>query len=288
MTARRWYGLDLRAPAGAVEFIIAALADFPVIGMEEDTEDPTRLAAFSATPWDVTRALEAARAAAAQAGEDPSAVAAVAFTVEDEDWLRVWKEGWRPTPLGERLVVLPAWWSEPVADGRAVVRIEPGRAFGTGTHVTTALAWELLEPAVAQARRLLDVGAGSGILSLGALRLSPGLRATLTEADPDALRSLRDNLALNHADGRADAILANSVPVAGGGFDLAAANLTAREHLVVDEGLHRALSPGGRLVLSGLREEQAAEASARWRTRAYVLEAEIHRDTWAAFRWRRP
>ena len=184
--------------------------------------------------------------------------------------------------------MLPAWWAEPVAGGRIAVRIEPGRAFGTGTHMTTAMAWELLEPCLSDARRLLDVGSGSGVLALGALAHAPSLRAFLTEADRDAIPSLLGNLALNAARGRAEAIHCASAPFAEASFDLAVANLTAREHLAVDHGLHRVLAPGARVVLSGLRDEQADEASARWRTRGYALEAELRRDTWAAFRWRRP
>ena len=223
-----------------------------------------------------------------RAGENPRAVRAVAFTVEDEDWLRVWKEGWRPTDLGQSLVVIPAWWAEPVAGGRIAVRIEPGRAFGTGTHVSTALAWELLEPCLSDARRFLDVGSGSGVLALGAVARAPSLRAVLTEADRDAISSLIENLSLNAAQDRAEAVHCTAVPFAEASFDLAVANLTAREHVAVDRGLHRVLAHGARVVLSGLRDEQAAEASARWRARGYSLDAELRRDTWAAFRWRRP
>jgi ribosomal protein L11 methyltransferase len=208
--------------------------------------------------------------------------------VEDEDWLRVWKEGWRPTEHGRQLVVLPAWWAEPVAGARIAVRIDPGRAFGTGTHVTTALAWELLEPCLSDARRLLDVGSGSGVLALGALAYAPSLRVVTTEADRDAIPSMLENLALNAARGRAEVVHCMTVPFAGASFDLAVANLTAREHVAVDRDLHRVLAPGARVVLSGLRDEQAAEASARWRDRGYVPETELRRDTWVAFRCRRP
>ncbi len=285
---RRWHGLDVRAPVAAMEFVAASLWDHPLLGLEEDPEDPGHVAAFAETPWDVERLAEDLRACVARAGENARAVRAVAFAVEEEDWLRLWKEGWRPTELGRGLAVLPAWWTEPVTGGRAAVRIEPGRAFGTGTHVTTAMAWELLEPCLSDARRFLDVGTGSGVLALGALALAPSLRAVLTEADGDAIPSVTENLTLNAARDRATTVRCAAVPFAEESFDLAVANLTAREHLAIDRDLHRVLAPRARVVLAGLRDEQAAEASARWRARGYVLEAELRRDTWAAFRWRRP
>jgi ribosomal protein L11 methyltransferase len=287
-TERRWHGIDVRAPAGAMEFVVAALWDHPLLGLEEDPEDPGHVLAFRETPWDAERLAEDLREQVARAGANPLAVRVQAFTVEDEDWLRVWKEGWRPTELGRLLLVLPAWWTEPVAGARIAVRIDPGRAFGTGTHVSTALAWELLEPHVADTRRLLDVGSGSGVLALGALAYASSLRAVLTEADRDAIPSLLENLALNAARGRAEVVHCTAVPFTGASFDLAVANLTAREHVAIDHGLHRVLAPGARVVLSGLRDEQAAEASARWRDRGYTLETELLRDTWVAFRWRRP
>ncbi len=286
--SRRWHGLELRAPAPAMEQIAATLSAYPVTGLEEDAQDPGRLTAFAATAWDLEQVAAEIRDCVTRAGGDPESVRLAAFTVEEEDWLRVWKQGWRPTPLGRRLMVLPAWWTEPADSERATVRIEPGSAFGTGTHVSTALAWELLEPCVPGARRLLDVGAGSGLLALGALALEAGLRAVLTEADRGAFSSLQGNLAGNGAQVRAMPLLAETLPFRDGIFDLAVANLTAREQRVVDGDLGRVLAPGARIVLSGLREEQAEEASARWRRRGCSLEAELRREDWAALRWRLP
>jgi ribosomal protein L11 methyltransferase len=288
---RVWYALDLRVPAAAVETVAALLWDYPLTGLEEDTEDPGHLVAFSDRPFDEETLGAAVRAWVARAAgtEAADAVAVRLFTIEDEDWMRLWKQGWRPTPLGRLLVAVPAWWEDAVPAGRQEVRIEPGRAFGTGTHLSTALAWELLEPCLpaGSGAWMLDVGAGSGLLSLGAASLDPGLRVLATELDPDALPSLRENLGLNPAGSRVRVARSNGVPCAPGRFALAVVNLTAAEHRGVDPALVPALAAGGRLVLSGLRDEQAAEAATRWEERRYVPEDRVARGGWTALRFRR-
>jgi ribosomal protein L11 methyltransferase len=133
----------------------------------------------------------------------------------------------------------------------------------------------------------VDVGSGSGILSLGATALAGELRATLTEADPDAVASLRGNLAGNPSGARCRAVLTRTLPFPDGCFDLAAANLTAAEHEAVDMELARVAAPGSRLVLSGFRDEQAPEAEARWRGRGFAIERRASREGWTAFTWRR-
>ncbi len=291
--ARRWHALEVRVPAAAAEVVSAWLWDYDLTGLEEDPDDPGRLVAFRAGPWD-----EAALAAAVAEWTAPLAgpgapVAVRAFEVEDEDWGALWKRDWRPTPLGRALVVAPAWWDGALPPGRHVVRIDPGRAFGTGTHVSTALAWELLEPVLAGEaggplpRTYLDLGAGSGVLALGARALRPGLRIVATEADPDALRSLRANLDLNRARDRVLCVHTRAVPAAAGSVELASANLTDLEHRPVECALAAAAAPGGRVVLSGFRDEQAAAAESRWARLGCELEDRLSREGWTAFRWRK-
>ena len=288
---RVWYALDLRVPAAAAETVAALLWDYPLTGLEEDTEDPGHLVAFSDRPFDEETVGGAVCAWVARAAGADAAAAVVVrwFTIEDEDWMRLWKRDWRPTPLGRLLVAVPAWWEDAVPEGRREVRIEPGRAFGTGTHLSTALAWELLEPCLpaGPGAWMLDVGAGSGLLSLGAASLDPGLRVLATELDPDALPSLRENLGLNPAGSRVRVARTSGVPCAPGRFALAVVNLTAAEHRGVDPALVPALGPGGRLVLSGLRDEQAAEAATRWEERRYLPEDRVARGGWTALRFRR-
>jgi ribosomal protein L11 methyltransferase len=257
-------------------------------------EGPGRLAAFSDQPWDAARfreelllRLAAARPRAADAAPfATSGVEVIMERVEEEDWLRRWKEGWHPTPLGKNLLVVPAWWSEPIDSPRAQVRLDPGSAFGTGTHITTALAWELLEESLAQRRPrlILDVGTGSGILSLGLRALDPSLRAVGTEADPQALSAWRANRGHNRAGEETQLVHARELPFSDAVFDLAAANLTEREHRSVETDLARVLRPRARLVLSGFLQDQAPAALARWRERGFQPEAERSEEGWTALR----
>ena len=279
-----WHALEVRVPPSLRDLALALLAEAPITGIEEDVEDPGRLTAYAARPWDVVGWTERIRALA---GSDaPAAVRG--YEVAEEDWLRRWKEGWSPTPLGESLVAVPAWWEGPLPGDRRPVRIDPGTAFGTGTHATTALAWELLEPCLPGARWLLDVGTGTGILALGALTLVPGLLAVGTEADPLAVVSARANREANpETAARLHLVLAREVPVHPSGFDLVAANLTEAEAAAVREELCRALAPGGRLVLGGYLEEQARASEPGWRELGLSLEERRVRDGWAAMRWRR-
>jgi ribosomal protein L11 methyltransferase len=208
------------------------------------------------------------------------------FAVEEEDWSRSWKEGWRPTPLGERLLVIPAWWEESVETERSIVRIDPGTAFGTGTHATTRLAWELLEEAAVEAppRCFLDVGTGSGILALGLLRLQDTARGLGTERDEAALASLRVNLGLNPGSERFLPVRCGALPFREGGFDLAVANLTELELRAVEAALAPLLAPGGRIVLSGLLAAQGEDAGRRWEARGYRREAARTEEGWTAIR----
>jgi ribosomal protein L11 methyltransferase len=164
------------------------------------------------------------------------------------------------------------------------VRIDPGTAFGTGTHVTTRLAWELLEEALCDDRepeavRLLDVGTGSGILSLGAITLTQRILATGTERDPWARSALLENRKSHE---RFEIVFTTTLPFRPGSFDLAVANLTLPEHQAVTTGLQDALAPRCRVVLSGLLENQVAEVEPAWLARGFSVTAREAREGWAA------
>jgi ribosomal protein L11 methyltransferase len=300
-----WFALVVRVPPAAAEIVFGWAWERDITGAEEDAEDPGRVIVYAREPWDEALARAEIAERLSRAGESaPPHVQAASFP--EEDWQANWMRSWRPTPLGTRLLVVPSWWTEPLPADRLVLRLDPGPAFGTGTHATTALAWELLEerllegparaangarssrpsrPSRPQApSRLLEVGAGSGILSLGAFLLCPGLRIVATEADPGAARAFAGNVARAGAGGRVRPVRARGVPVRGG-FDLAVANLTALEHAGVAGDLRAALAPRARVVLAGMREEDPPARS--WPDNGFRLEARVAREGWVGERWGR-
>ena len=122
--------------------------------------------------------------------------------IMEEDWLAKWKEGFEPFPVGEKLVVCPAWLADSLSaeqiSGRKVILIEPGLAFGTGFHATTRFCLLALERYVYDAQLIFDIGTGSGILAVGAALLNPSVRIIAVETDPLACRVARENFELNN------------------------------------------------------------------------------------------
>lgn len=183
--------------------------------------------------------------------------------LRDRVWEREWQRDFRPMQFGRRLWVCPGD-SMVDADEPVIVYLDPGLAFGTGTHPTTALALEWLDGIELAGRRVLDFGCGSGILAIAALKL--GARAaTALDIDPQALTAVRQNSLRNKVDRRLTATL--DAGTLGGNFDVVVANILAGI-LVRDAAvISRQLAAGGRLLLSGILEDQVDEvrhAHCKW------------------------
>lgn len=191
----------------------------------------------------------------------------------DRDWARRWREELQPRRVGRRLVVVPAG-TEVHADAEdLVLRLDPGMAFGTGEHGTTRGMLRLMERAVAPGDRVLDVGTGSGILALAAVRLGAE-RVLALDVDPDALEVARQNLERNGALDRVDFLRARAAPALLAlldplRFDVIAANILARVLHPLLAPLRGLAAEGGELILGGILEEEAdgmrgAAAAAGW------------------------
>lgn len=185
-------------------------------------------------------------------------------TVQEQDWSQAWKKNYRPILIGARLVVVPAWQESP-DPGRIAVRMDPGMAFGTGTHPTTQLCLELLEAHLpANAAAVIDVGCGSGILAVAALKL--GAQAALgVDIDPESVQAAQANAELNGVAGRLEVILGSVAEILGGETILRHAPLVLANILapviirLLDDGLADLMDPEGVLILSGILDEQAGE-----------------------------
>lgn len=220
--------------------------------------------------------------------------------VEDQNWMDAWKEHYRPIPIGNRLLILPAWLESPEPE-RVAVKIDPGMAFGTGTHPTTQLCLELLEGVIGSARavrgqaplRVIDVGCGSGILSIAALKLGAD-EALGVDIDPESIRNSRENADTNEIGERLVLGIGSVPEVLAGMFPWSSAPLVLANILapviirLFDAGLARLADPRGALILSGILLEQAEGVVQAGEAQGLYLEATRRIGDWVALAMRKP
>lgn len=212
--------------------------------------------------------------------------------VADQNWLEAWKARYQPILIGRRLVIVPAWLESPEA-ARIPIKIDPGMAFGTGTHPTTQLCLQLVEeimgqnPAASPLPTVIDIGCGSGILSIAALKLGAQM-ALGVDIDPASVQASRENAAANGI-GDEFIIAQGSVrEVLTGQFLIRQAPLVLANILapvlvrLLDDGLGRLLSPGGTLVMSGILQEQEQTVSEAAQAHGLTRTAQRQMGDWVA------
>lgn len=196
--------------------------------------------------------------------------------IADQDWERSWMDNFQPMRFGRRLWIVPSWHEAP--DSQAVnLLLDPGLAFGTGTHPTTALCLEWLDGQDVRGLNAIDFGCGSGILAIAALLLGAE-RVTGTDIDPQALEASRDNAQRNGiADERFPLYLPEAMPAER--VDLLLANILAGPLVSLAPQLSSLVRPGGRIALSGILAEQTEEILAAYRD-AFELDPVAEKDGW--------
>ncbi|HET8776555.1 MAG TPA: 50S ribosomal protein L11 methyltransferase [Candidatus Limnocylindria bacterium] len=184
--------------------------------------------------------------------------------VDDADWTDAWREHYVPQRIG-RVLIVPSWASEEPRDGEVAITMDPGMAFGTGLHPTTRGCLELLQQVTPMPARALDVGCGSGILSLAALRL--GVESVVAiDTDPLAIDATRANAERNGLADRVAARIGSLEPIATERFALVLANLVAAVLVELAPRLADHLEVGGTLLASGIIEGRADEVIAAMET----------------------
>lgn len=215
-------------------------------------------------------------------------------TVQEQDWAEAWKQHYHPIPIGKRLIIVPAWLASPNPE-RIPIRMDPGMAFGTGTHPTTQLCLELAEsvltgPALNESdspSAVIDVGCGSGILSVAALKLGIA-RALGVDVDPRAVEISRENAALNGVASSYSGGAGSVTEILRGDFPihqarLVFANILARVLIqLFEDGLAELVSPGGTLILSGILAEQEPGVLAAAQAHGLTLSARRQITDWVA------
>ncbi|MEM9272162.1 MAG: 50S ribosomal protein L11 methyltransferase [Cyanobacteria bacterium P01_F01_bin.143] len=215
--------------------------------------------------------------------------------IEEENWSHNWKKYWQPQLIGDRFLVHPAWLDEPVDSSRLLLRLDPGAAFGTGTHPTTQLCLESLEMRLAQedpkqAKSVIaDIGCGSGILSIGALLLGVQ-KAYAVDTDPLAVKTCRSNAELNQieqvrfaiAHGSIDQLLSLDEPVDG-----IVCNILAETIIELFPKFNKITHQKSWAILSGILFDQADDIADVVEANGWTVAAVWKRRDWCCFNVRR-
>ncbi|HVF43400.1 MAG TPA: 50S ribosomal protein L11 methyltransferase [Pyrinomonadaceae bacterium] len=259
----KWYALDVTTAGRAREAAEYALTEAGALGTEGGVggggDAHEVVTAYFESPPEVVRVRDALLEALRVYGLASSDVREMRFReVEGRDWLAEWKSGWRPVYVG-RFVVAPPWSELEEPGERLVIRVEPGMAFGTGTHETTRLCLAAIEKHF-RGGSFLDVGTGTGILAIGAAMLAPAARVEACDTDALAVSVAEENARLN---GVAERIgfRVGSVDDSTPSADVVCANLTADVILPLLPALTAATC--GRLILSGILDTQDEQVRAR-------------------------
>jgi ribosomal protein L11 methyltransferase len=202
--------------------------------------------------------------------------------LDEEDWAEAWKAFFKPRKIGRKIVVKPTWCSYSADSGDIVLELDPGMAFGTGTHPTTALCINLIEDYLQNGDSFLDVGTGSGILMIAAARLGAGFVCGL-DKDPLAIKVAAANLALNGVDSRKFSLkTGNLLSGIEKKYDFIVANIFTHVILELLDYLHQALVKGGIFVCSGIFEKNSTLVNARMKKMGFEILEIREQEEWAA------
>jgi len=235
---------------------------------------------------EVLAEIEAAAERMKEAGVAVDPLSVRRREAHEDEWRDVWKQYFRATRVGRTFLIRPSWDLKPAGEADRVIDLDPGRAFGTGGHATTRLVIALAEEVADRpVERFLDLGCGSGILSIAAVRLWPAARGLAVDVDPESVATADENLALNRVSGVETRV--GSLEVVRGDYQLVLANIEAGvlSRLAPDFPLR--LAAGGTVILSGILADQAEEVLRAFTAAGLALEARRDEDEWAALRLRR-
>ena len=206
--------------------------------------------------------------------------------VREQDWAENWKKYYKPFRAGERLVIKPSWEAYEPKEGDLVLELDPGMAFGSGTHETTSMCLELLEDAMHGGESVIDVGTGSGILAIGAAML--GAKDVLAiDIDPVAVRVAKENIEHNHLSDRVRAVEGNLLASSDGVCDLCVANIIADVICMFAQPLVEHIVPGGLFICSGIIKEREQDVVNALTAADYTILETKRKGEWVAMLSRR-
>lgn len=202
--------------------------------------------------------------------------------VDDSDWNENWKKYFHTTEIGEKLVIVPSWEEYENKNGRVVLSIDPGAAFGTGTHATTSLCLGLLENHIKNGTKMLDIGTGSGILAIAAALLGAD-SAIGVDIDAQSVKTARENAEINNVKDKCQFIVGDLADKISGKFDVICANIVADVIIKLFDNVKDFMTDGGVLIISGiidLRKEDVLNSAA---AHGFKAIKENYKENWCAF-----
>ena len=315
---QKWLELTVFTTDNGIEPVSAALTSVGITGLsiEESHESAFAFLREAAVYWDFAdmdkigadqpcvkgyladcpenrAVLESAKQAVEKLrdirfGFDLGSLAYHVATVDEEDWSNNWKQYYKPIEIGEKLLILPAWEAAPDT-GRRILKLNPGMAFGTGSHQTTRMCLEFLEKTVLEGDRMLDLGCGSGILSIASLLLGAN-KATAVDIDPIAEKICRENAEMNSVgtdsfdvligDLLSDQSLRGRIT---GKYPVIAENIVADVIIALAPFSRELTAPGGKLIVSGIIDERADEVCEKLTACGFRILERRSLDGWNAF-----
>ena len=207
-------------------------------------------------------------------------------SLREEDWENNWKQYYKPLRVGKRLVIVPCWENYARQEGDVLLTLDPGMAFGTGTHATTRLCLELLEQSVTPGCTILDVGCGSGILSIGGVLLGAA-RADGVDIDHLAVKIAGENAALNQVEHKVHFVQGDLTEKISGQYDIICANIVADVIIRLCPDIPRFLKSGGVFLASGIIDERAVEVEKAIDACGLAIVQRREEDGWVALLCRR-
>ena len=201
---------------------------------------------------------------------------------DDSDWNGNWKKYFKAFSGGQRLAVCPSWETYENTDSRTVINLDPGAAFGTGTHATTSLCMEILEKSVTDTTTVLDVGTGSGILSIAALLL--GAKSAIgVDIDAQSVRVAQENAVINGVSDRAQFIVGDLAEKISGKYDIVCANIVADVVIRLFENVADFMNDDGILIVSGIIDMRAGDVESAATQHGFNIKEKLMREEWCAY-----
>ncbi len=263
---------DLSRLPGFGEIIDAQLA--------ETMPEEVQVKAWYASAGDALEAQNVIRRLTRNNEMDLGALTFSTSAVADEDWAENWKKYYKPMRVGKRLVIKPSWEEYAELPGDLLIHLDPGMAFGTGTHETTRLCLEMIESHY-QGGAALDIGTGSGILAIALARLGSG-PVLAVDIDPVAVKAATDNIALNELSHTVKTVAGNLLDQAKGKYAFITANILADVIIRLSEPLRSLMAPGARFLASGIIRDRAEDVLAVYEGAGYRLAERREMGEWVA------